>query len=423
MSTNIKPFITAILLFAYVITYAQNNPDIEYTDKVYDEYIKTVQLYPNNARVSTQTLPPIINLKTGGSLILEFDELFSEAYDYRAKIIHCNANWQPSDLSALQYLNDYNEFDISEFEYSFGTITPYVHYKFTLPRTKISGNYLLVVYSANDESEVIITKRFMVFEQLVGFSDKYQIINNSPYSLDKQFVQFEINYKGLILSNPMDYVSVNITQNHRWDNAKMDLKPTFAHESRQVLEYKHFTNEDGFAASNEFRYFDIRSLKYFGFHVRTVHFEKDKIFAWVENDMPRAGLAYSIEQSIKGAYYIENLERKIPDIENDYALVNFVLQSEKLPYDVYISGKFSEWRKDGAAKMNYNSATSSYEGSYILKQGLYNYQYSAGDKKIENIIEGDKRETNNIYDIFVYYRSQELRADLLIGYYSFFFGL
>lgn len=420
MLTKITSILTLFLLLAKLVAFAQ---DIEYTDKVYDEYIKTVQLYPNNTRISSQTQPPIISLQGGSSLILEFDELFSETYNYRVKLIHCNANWQPSDLSALQYLKDYNEFDIDEFEYSFGTITPYVHYKFVLPKPILSGNYLLVVYARDDESDVIITRRFMVFEQRVGFTDKYQIINNSPYSPDKQYVQFEVDYKGLALSNPMEFVSVNITQNYRWDNAKIDLKPTFAHESRQVLEYKHFTNEDAFKSGNEFRYFDIRSLKYFGFHVRTVHFENDKIFAWVENDKPRSGLAYSIEQNINGAFFIENLERKIPDIENDYALVNFTLKSEKLPYPVYLSGKFSDWRKDPAAIMKYNSATNSYEGSYILKQGLYNYQYIVDDQKLENSIEGDKRETNNIYDIFVYYRSQELRADLLIGYYSFVFGL
>jgi len=423
MSTKIKPFFVSVLLFVSIISNAQNNAEIEYTDQVYDEYIKTVQLYPNNIRVSSQTQPPIISLRGGVALILEFDELFSEAYNYQVKIIHCNANWQPSDLSPLQYLKDYNEYDINEFEYSFGTITPFVHYKFILPRPILSGNYIMAVYARDDASDVIITRRFMVYEQRVGFTDKYQIINNSPYSLDKQFLQFEIDYKGLALSNPMEFVSVNITQNLRWDNAKMNIKPTFAHEARQILEYRHFTNEDAFNSGNEFRYFDIRSLQYFGFHVRTVHFEKDKIFAWVENDKPRAGLAYSIEQSINGAFYIENLERKIPDIENDYALVSFTLQSEKLAQNVYISGKFTDWRKDAAAKMKYNSLTKSYEGTYVLKQGLYNYQYIVGNQKIENSIEGDKRETNNIYDIFVYYRSQELRADLLIGYYSFVFGI
>jgi hypothetical protein len=208
---------------------------------------------------------------------LEFDELFNDAYSYRAKIIHCNANWRPSGLSPLQYLNEYNEFDISDMEYSFSTKTPYVHYKFIVPKPSISGNYILVVYAAEDEKDIIISRRFMVFEQWVSFSDKNEIMNNAPYSLTKQQLQFSIKYSAVELINPMQRVSVNLLQNQRWDNAKMNLKPTFVREAQHVLEYRHFTDDNAFYSGNEYRYFDIRSLQYFGFHVRTVQFKKENI--------------------------------------------------------------------------------------------------------------------------------------------------
>jgi hypothetical protein len=417
-----KLLVSFIFLIFSNISYSQSKGDIEYKDKVYDEYIKTVQLYPGTAQISSQTMSPVINLQSNLHLLLEFDELFSETYTYHAKIIHCNADWQPSGLSALQYLKDYNEFDINDFDYSFGTITPYVHYKFIVPKPFISGNYLLVVYG-EDEEDKIITRRFMVYEQLVGFSDKYEIMQNSPYSLTTQQLQFEVKHQGVELMNPEKYVTVNILQNQRWDNAKMDISPTFIREGQQILEYKHFVEDKAFLAGNEFREFDIRSLKYFGFHVRTVKFEKDKIYAWVEEDKPRAPLAYSIERNLHGRFYIENLEKKIPRIENDYALVTFTLESEKLNEDVYISGKFTDYKKNAATLMKYNSAANSYQGSYVLKQGVYEYQYVLSSSKRENVIEGDKREANNIYEIFVYYRSQKLGADLLIGYYNFEYSL
>ncbi len=416
------PVTITLLLFSY-ISYSQVNSDIQYQDKVYDDFIKTVQLYPNSLQKSSQTLSPIISLRGRLKLILEFDELFSDAYSYRAKIIHCNANWEPSGLSPLQYLNEYNEFEIPETEYSFGTLTPYVHYKFIVPKPTVSGNYLLVVYAAEDDADIIISRRFMVFEQWVSFSDKYEMMNNSPYSPTRQQIQFSIKYSSVDLINPLVTVSVSLLQNHRWDNAKMDLKPTFVREAQRTLEYRQFTDDNSFASGNEFRYFDIRSLRYFGFHVRTVRFAKDKIFAYVENDKPRAGLAYSIEQNINGQYIIENLERKISDIENDYALVTFTLESENYGEDVYISGKFNDWRKDAASLMKYNSTSKSYEGTYVLKQGLYDYQFVLGSKERENNIEGNKSETNNIYEILVYYRSEKLNADLLIGYYEFVYGM
>ena len=415
----IIPFV--LLLFSH-ISYAQGKGDIEYQDKVYDNFIKTVQIYPTTLVTNSQIQSPVIGLHNGNRLILEFDELFSEAYNYRARIVHCNANWQPSGLSPLQYLQDYNEFDILDFEYSFGTITPYVHYKFIVPKPFISGNYILVVYG-DDEEDIIITRRFMVFEQLVTFSDKYEIMQSAPYSLTNQQLQFNIDYNGIDLINPMQYVQVHILQNQRWDNAKLNLKPTFIREARHILEYRHFTDENSFFAGNEFRYFDIRSLQYFGFHIRTAKFEKDNIFAWVETDKPRADLAYSIERNLNGRYFIENLERKIPSIENDYALITFSLESPPINEDVFISGKFTDWQKDGTTLMKYNSASNTYVGSYILKQGHYDYQYVLASPNRENEIEGNKREANNIYEIFVYYHSQVLNTDRLIGYYNFVYGL
>jgi Type 9 secretion system plug protein 1st domain len=413
-------FTLFLLLFSY-LSHSQGKSDIEYQNKVYDINIKTVQLYPNTSQPSSQTFSPVLSLRSNLRLRLEFDELFNEAYTYRAKLVHCNADWQPSGLSPLQYLNDYNEFDILDFEYSFGTRTPYVHYTFLVPKPTISGNYLLVVYG-EDEEDVIITRRFMVYEQRVTFTPAYEIVNNSPYSLNKQHLQFEVRYESIDLINPMEYVAVNILQNQRWDNAKMNVKPSFAREAQRILEYRRYTDESAFDAGNEFRYFDIRSLQYFGFHVRTVHFKKDKIYTYVESDKPRAPLAYSIEQNINGQFYIENVERKIPEIENDYSLVTFTLQSKKMDEDVYISGQFTGWQKNANTLMKYNSKANSYVGTYLLKQGLYDYQYILGAGKRENEIEGNKRETNNFYEILVYYRSQELAADLLIGYTAFVFG-
>ena len=91
-----KLLISFVLLFLSYISYSQSKGDIEYRDMVYDDYIKTVQLYRNLPRITSQTLSPVIGLRNTVQLVLEFDELFSDAFGYRAKIIHCNANWQPS---------------------------------------------------------------------------------------------------------------------------------------------------------------------------------------------------------------------------------------------------------------------------------------------------------------------------------------
>lgn len=419
-----KPYLSFILLLLNYLCFSQSKGDLVYEDKIYDEYFRTVELYPQAPNKNSKGyLGDVISLNSSVPLVLEFDELYADAYSYRVRIIHCNSDWTPSGLSPLQYLTEYNEFDINEFEYSFGTVTPYVHYKFIVPRPTISGNYLLVVYASSDPKDVVISKRFMVYEKKVTFTDKTDIINSSPHALDKQHLHFNINYQGMELINPIETVKVTIRQNQRWDNAKVNVKPTFIKEFQKTIQYNHYSDETAFLAGNEFRYFDIRSLKYFGFHVSKVKFDKERIYAHVETDKPRAGLAYTVEQNMNGQFRIENLERKIARIENDYTFVNFSLQSEKFEEDVYLSGKFTDWQKNSSTRLRYNPVTERYEGAYLLKQGIYDYQYAIQSNKRENNIEGNKRETKNTYEIMVYYHSQVLNADLLIGYYSFVYSI
>ena len=83
-------------------------------------------------------------------------------------------------------------------------------------------------------------------------------------------------------------------------------------------------------------------------------------------------------------------------------MVAFTLEAEKFNEDVYISGEFTNYIKDASTLMEYNAATRSYQGSYVLKQGYYEYQYVLSSTKRENDIEGNKREANNIYEIFVW---------------------
>lgn len=416
MMKHLLIVLTFILFISSGVTQAQE--PMEYADKNYFESIKTVQLYPAGPPIN-QTRNPVINLRSNQQLILEFDEIYEEAFSYLAKVIHCNNDWRPSGLSPLQYMTEYNEFRINELEYSFGTQVPYVHYKFRVPRPKISGNFLLVVYSESDPDEIVLTRRFMVYEQLVQFSSVYEILNRSTYSIDRQNIQFALNYGKIELLNPMENVAVTILQNHRWDNAKFQIKPTFIREMQGVLEYNNFTTSDGFLAGNEFRRFDLRSIKYFGFRVETVKLGKEYAEAWIDQDIPRAGLAYTLEQNRNGQYLIENVERKVPEIENDYAYVNFRIKSEKISGQVHLSGKFTDWDYSEKTKLTYNDSWGGYQGSYLMKQGEYDYQYIVLNASDRNRLEGNKSEARNNYEILVYYRSMQLQADLLIGYLAF----
>jgi len=53
----------------------------------------------------------------------------------------------------------------------------------------------------------------------------------------------------------------------------------------------------------------------------------------------------------------------------------------------------------------------------LLKQGFYNYEYWGDSPDDPNQIEGDHFQTENMYEVLVYYRPFQPMADLLVGYF------
>jgi len=410
---------TRLLLSILIIsTQSIAQVQLELNNKVYDPFIKTVQLYPFGAKSNTQLLSAAMPLRGNQQLVLEFDELFNDAFTYQVKYIRCDANWQKSNLSDLEFLNTYNEFTIDEYEYSFNTKTPYVHYRIVLPKPTLSGNYVLVVYADGDETDIIISQRFLVYENRVTFTDQFGFSGVNHASRFNQQLQFEINYKGMGIQNPRDQVSVSILQNQRWDIARTNLKPTFIREGDYKLEYRYFTEETMFPGGNEFRYFDLRSIKYFGENVKTAHIEKDQIFTWLEDDKRKSEFAYStVLMDLNGQYVIDNVEGFNPIIENDYSKVEFTLVSPKINGNVFIVGALNEWKRSKDNTLVYNKELGAYKGSLILKQGWYNYQYLVESPSHPlNYFDGNWSATNNQYQIIVYYRPYDISTDLIIGY-------
>ena len=68
--------------------------------------------------------------------------------------------------------------------------------------------------------------------------------------------------------------------------------------------------------------------------------------------------------------------------------------------------------------MTYDENKGIYQASLLLKQGWYDYQYGLKSSEGWNLkkIEGEHFQTENEYEIFVYYREMGSRYDELIGY-------
>jgi hypothetical protein len=404
----------AIVLISHFV-YGQKQ--LEFSDKSYEDEIRTVMLYPsvggsrNNLR---SAVAPIQNQ----NLVLEFDDLQAERSNYYVKFINCNVDWSKSSLMDLDFLSDYNEFPITEYDLSSNVSIAYVHYYFQIPAVKLPGNYLLVVYRESDENDILLTRRFMIYSnEATIFQDNLVQGQGTLYASNQQ-LNFKVNYSRLDIINPMETVHAVIRQNQRWDNVRLNVKPSFIREDKRELEYRFFDQDNLFMAGNEFRFVDFRSLNYPGQNTGRIDRSKRPFNLWVQTDKSREDQAYAIYADLNGNFVIENQDYRDAALSGDYVFVTFTLAVPPVNGQVYLLGAMNNWSRSGESKMSFRKDRNVYETTLFLKQGLYNYQYWVeSDKKNGFQVEGSHYQTENMYEILIYYRPFKPNTDLLIGYY------
>jgi hypothetical protein len=391
---------------------------LRYEDHTYKAKIKTVQLRNESFELSQ----PIIGLGSNEKLKLSFDDLDADLKNYSYTIIHCNANWEPSDLMSNEYIDGFVENSIIDYRYSFNTLQPYTHYNATFPNNSLritkSGNYLLKVYMDSDPGNIVITKRFLVFQDKVMIESRVNPASIIEDRLFKHEIDFKINYTGYTIANPFGDLKVVLTQNNRWDNAKTNLKPVYVKDNELVYDYDE---ENVFPGGNEFRFFDIKSIRYHSEKIYSV--KKDSLGNHVDlyRDEKRTFKRYYSQPDINGDFLIKVQEGNNSEVEADYCYVNFTL-----PYDaplmdgnLYVFGAFNGWQCNSEDLLHYNEKLLAYECTLYLKQGYYNYEYVFLKDGVttpdETLIEGSHAETEDDYSIYVYHRQQGTIYDQLIG--------
>ena len=123
---------TGLLLLISFAVFAQKGKTLIYDNQIYEPYIKTPLLYPFDGTNNVQATlnPPVISLNNNQNLKLEFDCLNPAVQNFRVKIFHCNADWQPSTLNEIEYLSEYNDIPIYDYYNSFATKIQFNHFKF-----------------------------------------------------------------------------------------------------------------------------------------------------------------------------------------------------------------------------------------------------------------------------------------------------
>ncbi len=406
-----------------VFVFAQD-PNPRHENRILDENIASVQLYLNGSPLSLPLLE--VNAPVG-ALLLSFDHLGEDFQAYQYTIIHCDSDWQLSDIQDNEYIKGYTDDRIQNFSSSFNTRTPYTHYAVQLPNSNMrwtkSGNYILRVFLENDEKTPVLDRRFCVAEPVWRVNSLFRL----PAQVSKQEthheMDFNVQFKDTRITNPMKEVKAYVLQNGRWDNAIGPVIPRASRNTELVFDYQ---DEIVFPASREYRYFDIRTFNYQTDRIRNIVVNKnDQYEITLDSDRSRATSDVSYRSDLNGGFSIENTNPNQSMLQADYGWVLFsILQNAELEdQGVYLFGAFTDWQLKPQFKLSYHPEAHAYWGEAFLKQGFYNYIYQVVDRGTsvtdEVGLEGNDYRASDSYTILVYFRPFGARYDRLMGVASF----
>lgn len=388
-------------------------------DRSYSPNIRTVQLY----KPPFEAAYPVLYLGTNQTLTLEFDEIIPEDQretDYFVDFINCDIDWRPSNVMPIEFYEGFAQQRIEDFQRSTFTKVPYVHYRHTFPAEgqsfKQSGNYLLKVYRNGNPRDVVITKRFIVVETKVPIVSKYEL-NARVERMRMQEFSFDLMTGGLNLFNPVQDLQVRILQNFRWDNSYIPPVPQFVGENQ--FEYRIDLNQ-AFAGGNEFRQHQVFSTRFFAESIQDVEEGENQWEVFLFPDPVLASNEFRSRGDRNGTYSVQVQEWPDPDINADYVNNHFSLR-RNTPADgpVYIFGALSDWQILPDFRMEYDAAQRAYLGQILLKQGVYDYSYvipRPNGTLDETTLEGSHIDTENFYNVLVYFRGPSDRSERIWGY-------
>jgi hypothetical protein len=256
--------------------------------------------------------------------------------------------------------------------------------------------------------------------------------------------------KNFTFQNAQRDVSLSIIQNGDWKNSKINIA------ARNIKDgYFTFDNfgELSFCGNNEFRWFDMRSLRSNRGGIEYIENNASSTDVLLKLGHPKSNKLFSFNYDFNGKFYIDNYDvwdryiifdgeiaspnrlsefrnyfsyndlrngwnTREESIRSDYANVIFSLQSPKLDKEVYIFGDFTDFQLKPEFKMMYNDEKGVYLGNVLLKQGYYDYAFAIPDEKGNpsfEYTEGKWQDTENEYKVIVYFSEFASRYDRVIG--------
>jgi len=365
---------------------------------------------------------PVIALSQGEEIIIHFDMLSDNSESLSYKFKHCDREWKTSDLFYSDYIEGFEENTFNSFGVSFNTKITYSHYQLGFPnddlKFKISGNYLLIIYKTGEEETPLLARRIMIYENAAPVKATFRRPTGKNLNTGQQ-PEVIISTAGVGVTDPYRQITLTLLQNGRWDKSKGGIIPDFI--GNGTVEYNTLNGSTLFDGGNEFRYFDIKSIKQKLQNVRAIDYHEGNYHVFLLPSEDREFKQYFYNEDLNGKFYVALDGSKEPDLDADYVYVYFTVPSDEevAGGSLYVSGALTNWEYTSENKMIYNPVKRCYEAVILLKQGWYNYGYEfipEGKNTPErNIFDSSHFETENDYLMLVYFNDPAERYDRLIN--------
>ncbi len=382
------------------------------TQQIFNRNIKTLTLTVDD----DPTLPPYLLYASRQYIDIEWDEMSHDYKRYRYHIDHCDWDWNVTDgIFESDYLEGLNDQLVEDFEKSFNTTQIYTHYRLRIPnkelRLRLSGNYRVLIYEEDEEDTPVLEARFCIYECEAGIIA--QLSSNTDIDFNDRHHQMtlSIGYGSLAVIDPEQELKVVVMQNRRWDSRVEGLVPNV--RKPNGIEFTHNRNLI-FPAGNEYHRFEILDVHRTATGVDRIDWFEPYYHATLFPAVIDHSYSYTEDQN--GVYVVRSSDNYDDWTTAEYVVVHFFLESPRLEGgDVYVSGWWAGQTFNPDCKMEYDEARECYHAAILLKQGYYSYEFIQKDGLMQRTM-GSFYETENEYEVLVYFRQQGARYDRLSGF-------
>ena len=382
------------------------------TQQIFNRNIKTLTLTVDD----DPTLPPYLAFGGRQYIDIEWDEMSHDYKRYRYHIDHCDWDWNVTDdIFESDFLEGLNDQLIEDFEKSFNTTQIYTHYRLRVPskeiRLRLSGNYRVLIYEEDEKDEPVLEARFCIYEREAGIMAQISSNTDIDFNDRHQQMTLSIGYGALSIFDPERDLKVIVMQNRRWESRVEGLVPNIRRANG--IEFTHNRNLI-FPAGNEYHRFEILDVHRTATGVDRIEWFEPYYHASLFPAVIDHAYSYSEDQN--GVYVVRSSDNYDDWTTAEYVVVHFFLETPRLQGgDVYVSGWWSGQTFNPDCKMEYDDAHQYYHAAILLKQGYYSYEFVQKDGLMQRTM-GSFFETENEYEVLVYYRQQGSRYDRLAGY-------